>query len=414
MSRFFSAASTPAPSSSPVECALGGREFAQYLRVHLPDLPERVTEDVWRALPVIARAYGHEAMPVIDQELRTFVRGLSDLTGPPEEQARTHRALGRSAYLHGIGPDLLQSAYHAGARFAWRRLADVARTVGATADQLYGLTESVLATAEELSAHALAAYTDLSHPDADVLRGERRRLLRVILAGNGAVTPEVLVQAARTAQWTIPGSVACVVLDRPWEAERQLSPPLGPDVLSDLHRPEPLLILPGPDRPGRIDRLRRGLRGTRFAVGTQVPVQEAAQSLRTAERALALLRNGTFSDLDHVRCDDHLPALLLLSDEHLARQLVGRRLAAMDELEREPRERLTETLLAWLTTGSHAQAAVRLRLHPQTVRYRMRRLEELFGRRLHDPAWRFEMELAIRAHRLLSRSGEDPRGGTAL
>jgi hypothetical protein len=408
MNESFDAVSLSAGPASQIRAASDDSELALYLRSRMPDLAEKVLEDVWRSLPSIAQALPvaapRDAEPVIDRRLRAFVRNIADSTKTPEERAKMHRTLGRSAYLHGVGPALLQSAYHAGARFAWRRLAEVALRSGASADQLYGVTESVLASAQELAAHALASHNELSHDGTEILHRNRQRLLQVILAGPGLAASNVLARAAHAAQWPVPRSIACVVLDRTWETDRRLSPPLEPDVLSDLRHPEPRLILPEPDRPARIDRLRRGLRGMRFAVGTRVPVAEAVQSLRTAEHALALLRHGVFPGLDHVRCDDHLSTLLLLNDEHLTRQLVRRRMAALDELEPEPRQRLIETLLAWLSAGSHAQAAVRLRLHPQTVRYRMRQLGELFGDQMGDPAWRFEMELAIHAHQLLTRS----------
>ena len=41
-----------------------------------------------------------------------------------------------------------------------------------------------------------------------------------------------------------------------------------------------------------------------------------------------------------------------------------------------------------------------LHVHPQTVRYRLARLRELFGTRLDDPDGRFELELALRARRI--------------
>lgn len=404
MSGSFHAAPVPPPSSEAGD-GLEDQSLALYFQSQLPDLPERVLEDVWRSMPEVARASPHsaehDAPSAVDPRLRAFVRNIADPTRSPEDRARMHRALGRSAYLHGVDPVLLQSAYQAGARFAWRRLAEALRRSGATADQLLRATEAVLASAEELSGHALASYRELSEDGTEALRRNRQRLLQVILAEPGSVAPDALSRAANAARWTVPRSIACVVLDRRWETGERLSPALDPDVLSDLRHPEPRLILPEPDRPGRIDRLRRALQGMRFAVGTRVGVAEAAQSLRTAEHALSLLRQGAFRDADHVRCDDHLSTLLLLNDEHLARRLVERRMAALERLETEPRRRLLETLLAWLSTGSQAQAAVRLHLHPQTVRYRMRRLDELFGDQLHDPAWRFEMELAIRAHRLL-------------
>jgi DNA-binding PucR family transcriptional regulator len=59
---------------------------------------------------------------------------------------------------------------------------------------------------------------------------------------------------------------------------------------------------------------------------------------------------------------------------------------------------LTETLRAWLDRPGQVQAvAAALDVHPQTVRYRVKQLRELFGERLEDPEARFELSLALRA-----------------
>jgi DNA-binding PucR family transcriptional regulator len=61
------------------------------------------------------------------------------------------------------------------------------------------------------------------------------------------------------------------------------------------------------------------------------------------------------------------------------------------------RARLEETLRAWLQhRGSQHAIASELGVHPQTVRYRLRRLRELFGPALEDPEQRFELEIALR------------------
>jgi DNA-binding PucR family transcriptional regulator len=39
-------------------------------------------------------------------------------------------------------------------------------------------------------------------------------------------------------------------------------------------------------------------------------------------------------------------------------------------------------------------------VHPQTVRYRLRRLRDLFGATLEDPDRRFELEIALRDKQL--------------
>jgi DNA-binding PucR family transcriptional regulator len=46
--------------------------------------------------------------------------------------------------------------------------------------------------------------------------------------------------------------------------------------------------------------------------------------------------------------------------------------------------------------GSVSPTAAALGVHPQTVRYRIARLRELFGAALDDPESRFELQLALR------------------
>ena len=55
------------------------------------------------------------------------------------------------------------------------------------------------------------------------------------------------------------------------------------------------------------------------------------------------------------------------------------------------------TLRAWLRNpGQRKAIADSLAVHPQTVRYRMAQLRELFGDALDNADGRFELELALR------------------
>jgi DNA-binding PucR family transcriptional regulator len=57
---------------------------------------------------------------------------------------------------------------------------------------------------------------------------------------------------------------------------------------------------------------------------------------------------------------------------------------------------LRETLSAWLRhMGDRHAIATELHVHPQTVRYRLARLHELFGDQLDDPAVRSRLTLAL-------------------
>ena len=69
---------------------------------------------------------------------------------------------------------------------------------------------------------------------------------------------------------------------------------------------------------------------------------------------------------------------------------------------------MRETLRAYLDhRGNAAAMATDLHLHPQTVRYRLRQLRELFGDELEDPEARFELELALRSPRTAEYLGEE-------
>ncbi|MDV9176982.1 helix-turn-helix domain-containing protein, partial [Streptomyces sp. W16] len=135
------------------------------------------------------------------------------------------------------------------------------------------------------------------------------------------------------------------------------------------------------------------------AVGPTVPLSQTADSLRLAARALSLMRRGALPGEGVLRCADHLTTLILHADEPLVRALSHRVLAPLAGIPALQRDRLAETLLAWLQCESSVNStALRLHIHPQTVRYRMRQLEKLFGESLQDSETRFELELALRAN----------------
>jgi DNA-binding PucR family transcriptional regulator len=80
-------------------------------------------------------------------------------------------------------------------------------------------------------------------------------------------------------------------------------------------------------------------------------------------------------------------------------------LAPLEALPPGERDRLLETLAAWLAHQRHTPAvAAELHVHPQTVRYRIRKLRELLGNALDTADGRFELELALRARHALRPS----------
>jgi DNA-binding PucR family transcriptional regulator len=95
-------------------------------------------------------------------------------------------------------------------------------------------------------------------------------------------------------------------------------------------------------------------------------------------------------------CDEHLPRLVLAADPEALSDLRTRMLAPLDDVRPTTRARLEETLRAWLLCqGRRDDVAAALFVHPQTVRYRMGQLRDLFGDRLTDPTAVHALVLAL-------------------
>jgi DNA-binding PucR family transcriptional regulator len=154
-------------------------------------------------------------------------------------------------------------------------------------------------------------------------------------------------------------------------------------------------LLPGAAPAGEAERAADGLRA---ALGPAVPRAELPGSFALAAAALRAVEAGAIEAAGLVRADDHLAELILFEGSGLAGRLAERRLAPLADLTPAGRARMEETTLAFVQHGGNAAAMARaLHLHPQTVRYRLTRLRELFGDTLADPDYRFELELALRA-----------------
>jgi DNA-binding PucR family transcriptional regulator len=120
--------------------------------------------------------------------------------------------------------------------------------------------------------------------------------------------------------------------------------------------------------------------------------RSAPESARRAALAMTLVHDGGF-----VVADERLLDLMIASDTALASDLARDALAPLDSLPAGSRERLRETLAAWLDAQGHARtAAESLHVHVQTLRYRLGRLRDVFGDALDDPQRRLELALALR------------------
>ncbi|MFC9487836.1 PucR family transcriptional regulator [Streptomyces hydrogenans] len=121
----------------------------------------------------------------------------------------------------------------------------------------------------------------------------------------------------------------------------------------------------------------------------------AAAAYKQAEQALSVARRRGRALVEHedLAAGSVLP---LLADEAV-RAFADGMLRALREHDATGRGDLVASLRAWLSRhGQWDAAAADLGVHRHTLRYRMRRVEEILGRSLDDPDVRMELWLALK------------------
>jgi len=385
------------------------RRLALLMRPELPSLAQEIIDEVRRSIPEYGRPlkgpYVESLRIGVERALTDFVDRVANPLEPSERHHETYRRLGRFEAQEGRTLDTLQAALRIGAQVAWRRIMKVGPRRRVSPEVMAQLADALFAYIDELAALALEGYMD-ARPDGEA-EAHRRRLLELLLRRDGS--SRVLTEAAERAGWTIPDEATAVVAP---PGARYVRAALDEDVLADLTATQPFLVVPGKPTPERRRSLHRVLPDGQIVVGLTVPTTSIADSLRWARCALGLVETGVLGDAPVTDCEEHLITLWLLSDQALIDQLAHRHLGEMDAFSPRQRDRLLETLRAWLVTrGTANDIAKELGIHPQTVRYRMRQVDGVLGERLTDAEARFAIEAVLRAMRLRERAAPPPGAG---
>lgn len=382
-------------------------DLAEKLRPNLDALVEELVEAIREGVPAYRRPlegeFGAGLRAGVAEALEQFVDQIRDGGELPPRFRQIYVDFGRWEAGEGRRLESLLAAYRLGARISWRRIAETIRGQGLGEETVALLAESVFAHIDELSAASAEGFAAELADRAGDLDRRRRRLLMLLTEEPGA-EPAVVRDAAAAVDWELPAELAALVY-RAGSPDR-VAAHLPAGSLAATIDETSIALVPDPGAPGRRAEIERALRGRPGSLGTPV-AWEAAH--RSADRARAIHRireAGMLPGAGLVAADDHLAALLTLADPDLLEDLATRRLAPLGTLTPGARERLEATLLAWLDNqGVVKEAAEALHVHPQTVRYRVAQLRELFGDDLDDARVRYELLLVLRGRRV---PGERP------
>jgi len=372
------------------------------MRAELPAVSDAVVQEVVAEVPSYSRAFAGSMGDAIRQAVGMALAGFLDRVDPAHPaDADISEVVRQGAYNLGRGEarsgrtmDALLSAYRVGARVAWHELARPAVASGMSAERVMVFAELVFAYIDDLSAVSVAGHSDELETTGRVRQRLLERLASLLIEG---AEPDVLLAAARRAEWEPPQTLTAVLV--PTARLRAVITALGPagaralvlaGDLPGLAESGNLAALLMPDANRRV--LRRVLREDRAVLGPTVDWLRAGDSFVRTVRTRQILGRRP----ETVDTEEHLGELVRRADERALADLRERALAPLGSHKPATRAKLEETLRAWLLCqGRRDAVAAMLFVHPQTVRYRMGQLRELFGDRLTDPASVCDLVIAL-------------------
>jgi PucR C-terminal helix-turn-helix domain len=388
----------PAPDS------LGLRSLLPMLTAELPQIVEEVVDllrDEWPDYAQFVASDPDDSARIAEMALLRLVK-IAELlpqqaTAPRATESavelETFEEVGRLEWREGRTLGTLLSAYRAGARVAWRHISKVGVRRGLDPAAVASLAEAVFIFVEELSSASAHGYVDEQRTTSAERERLRAHLAELLLSDRSDST--VVRAMALRAGWNVPSTVALILIDSANEAAHAALGRLDPQCLPVRHGGLTGAILPDPDGPGRRQLVAASLQGCGAVIGASVPLAQLPSSVRVAEAGVRLTQVG-ISREDPFFVADHYDTILVVRDPWLLDQLRAQVLAPLAGIAPATRERLEATLGAWLTAmGNHQDAAEALHVHPQTVRYRLRQIRELFGPSLDDPDTRRRLILAL-------------------
>lgn len=368
-------------------------------------LVEGILDAVVREIPAYA-ALDRTQLTEVAAIARWATTRLLDLWvadgGLTDEDLRRFQGIGAVRAMDGRPLPAVLRAYRVAASYVMRTLTERFGDVLTVADVADAST-LWLETVDLLSEAIFAGYEgSVSRIDGegDLALGD---LLNDLVLGRHS-SPAALADRCRTLGITLPDRPWLVVV-RPRRAEadapaladvRALAGAAGED------RPAPyvvrgelgVVLAGGLDVAALEARLEAELveRDWVACLVRQQPLAEVARAFRLASTCLATAPPYAWQDRRVLVDGDAQVLSLLAASADADRGVVAR--SVLGDLVRPGQEHLLAGLDALLATGGAAAAAAALGVHPQTMRYRARRISAVTGRDPRQPWDRFVLQVA--------------------
>ena len=369
------------------------------MKPRLPQLVERITTQIQGQVSAYAGPRSGRRRRLIEQAVtgavHHFVGIIEGRPGPGHGVDELFRRMGRGEALDGHSLQAMREAYRIATRDAWAELHQFALTQGLTATVLGKFGDELFSYMDHLTDEVSVGYRSGRNAlDRDTQRAHEQLLAALLTAADFTEVQRL----ASIAAWPLPTQLVVFAGVVPAETPLPDAVLFESDLLARIERPVSVFVCDA----AYVAEARReawdAFGGGHLAVSWPVSLDEVSDALRWTRRALELAQLGVLEADGVINCEDHLLALWLYAEPRLRQRVCHDLLAPLLAEAPHNREVLSATLLAWLETHDSAPVlAEHLGVHPQTVRYRQKRLLAMFGDQLTDPDHALAVVLALKA-----------------
>ena len=355
--------------------------------------------DSYRQLP--GQQLEHEIVAISRHNLELFFGALTDGRPVTADELRPFQDSARRRATEGLPLEDLLSAYRLGGRLGWETL--VAAATPEEQNALLPCVARLMEYVDRVSDAVTAAY----HEERRHLVSDEERRLRALMDAllAGATLDDDLRNLAQSLGLELVDRYrpfAIALSNGPPHAQSQLAAALrqqGRLALSDNGRL--VGIAPASADPPPVD--------SDGIVVFGEPARPGTLGAALEDALLLLELSGRAQVTGVVAVREHLPELLLARSPQLAATLERCALGPLEEYAERRSADLLDTLEVFMRSDlDRRTAAEQLHVHPNTLDYRLRRVEELTGLSVSRPDDLALVSLALkqRALRARSRTGE--------
>lgn len=367
------------------------------------DLIDRITTAIREEIPSCRTVVNSVLRDAVAVQVRRGLESSLSTVAPTPSDLEEAAVIAREAIDLGIPIEDQLQALHIGARVYWSECLQAAATQNLDPATLICAAEPIWRWADAVGLAFARGHREASLAEAVDVERERSAFLIGLFQGSLA-GPELQSAAevhglALDVAYLPLRARAVGTASRPFRCERVIRHAFGPAETVLLCPLEGELIGVVPSRPALDDP------DVVVGVGQPAPLERIAPSYREAVRALEVAcrfdLRGTF-DLADLSLRAPVATDTVLGERLVARYLEPFRdgTCAGADLER--------TLRAYLEAGLRCEAAARaLGVHVNTVRNRLRRIEQLIGVGLRDPTQLAELWWALQYDRIAVQDERD-------